>query len=230
MFTVKNKQTQWSCSTRGFTLLEILVALFIFSILSLLLASGLRTVINAQTVTEQNAERLRSLQMALLIMSRDIEQTVNRPIKAANGTEERSFVGTPTRFSFTHMGIANPTGTLQHSALQRVRYFYSENGLWRMIWPVADQAPQTVGLARQLQSNVQEAHFQYLDKNNHFQNNWPVEGGDPRGMPRAVKVFLTLSHWGKITQIYILPMQEISAKTNAQPTSLSNGCCVALHY
>src|SRR5690242_2240764 len=91
----------------GFTLLEILIALFIFTILSLMLASALHNVIGIQTATENNADRLRKLQIVLLIMSRDIEQTVNRPVMGVNGKEEIAFRGTPLKFEFTHTGLAN---------------------------------------------------------------------------------------------------------------------------
>src|SRR5437762_2019018 len=93
-------------SAAGFTLLEILIALFIFTILSFLLTAALRTVINAQSGTEDKALRLRELQMILLTMSRDIEQTVNRPITNAVGKEEAAFVGTENGFVFTHTGFA----------------------------------------------------------------------------------------------------------------------------
>ena len=199
----------------GFTLFEILIALFIFSILSLLMATALRSVINAQSGTESSADRLRDLQRALLIMSRDIEQTVDRPVKAASGSEEKAFLGTPTSFTFTHTGIANPTGMSGHSALQRARYFYSEKSLWRTTWPVLDQAPQTVARSRQLLAGLQEAHFEYLDQDNHFQNNWPPEGRDARLLPRAVKIFLTINKWGKITQLYVIPTQ-VQAEKNEQ--------------
>ena len=119
-------------SIRGFTLLEILIALFIFSIISLMLVVALRTVINAQSGTEGKAEHLRTLQMALLIMSRDIEQAVDRPIVNANGKEEAAFIGKPTSFQFTHGGFANPYGSLAHSTLQRTGYSWDKNILSRL--------------------------------------------------------------------------------------------------
>jgi general secretion pathway protein J len=196
MFIAKNK---------GFTLLEILVALFIFAILSLLLATALHGVISAQSGTEKNAERLRAMQLALLTISRDVEQTVYRPVKLASGREEKAFLGTASGFTFTHAGIANPMGNAKQSALQRTRYFYHDNALWRMVWPVLDQAPQTLPHSRLLLTHVTEAKFQYLDKDKQFHSTWPVEGGDPRLLPRAVKITLSISEWGTISQLYVLP-------------------------
>ena len=196
----------------GFTLLEILIALFIFTILSLILVSALRTVINAQSGTEDKAERIRKLQMVLLIMSRDIEQAVNRPIINANGKEEAAFVGTPKHFEFTHAGFANPTGVLARSTLQRTGYGWNDNSLLRLTWPVLDQAPETQAHKRVLLNDVTEAHFQYLDKNGRFQDVWPLEGEENPPLPRGIRVYLTIAHWGKMSQFYLIPAQASNNK------------------
>lgn len=198
MSIVKNK---------GFTLLEILVALFIFSILSLILASALKSVINAQGGTESKAERLRDLQMALLILSKDVTQAVNRPVIVASGKEEEAMIGRPLTFTFTHGGLASQLGNINRSTLQRTQYYWSENKLWRASWTVLDQAPQSQPTKRMLLANVTSMRIQYLDKNRNFQNNWPVEGGNARDLPQAVKITLNLSNWGDITQLYIIPIR-----------------------
>src|SRR5262249_3778215 len=111
MFMFPNK------NTKGFTLLEILIALFIFTILSMMLASALHNVINIQARTENNAERLRKLQMGLLVFSRDIEQAVNRKVVNSSGKDESPFTGSRLSVAFTHAGLANPDGALLRSGL-----------------------------------------------------------------------------------------------------------------
>src|SRR5580658_1720911 len=108
----------------GFTLLEVLIALFVFSILSLVLTGALRSVINTQSGTEKNAQRLRTMQLALLVLSRDIEQTVGRPVFGSTGQEEAAFFGDAKSFTFTHAGFANPASTVLRSTLQRTSYSF----------------------------------------------------------------------------------------------------------
>lgn len=197
---------------RGFTLLEILIALFIFSILSVMLASALRVVINAQAGSEKSAERLRQLQMALLVFSRDVEQTVNRPIVDAAGKEEMAFLGSPRSFTFTRAGFANPAGAVLRSSLQRSRYYWDEDALWRMSWKALDQPPQSQPVFRRLLSDVTEARFQYLDKDGRFHDQWPLEGESDQPLPRAVRISLTLSSWGKMSQLYVISAQSSKAQ------------------
>jgi general secretion pathway protein J len=199
----------------GFTLLEILIALFIFTILSTMLVGALHSVINAQSGSEINAERLRQLQISLLVMSRDVEQTVNRPVVTAAGKEEAAFIGTPREFIFTHTGFANPTGTVTRSTLQRTRYGGDDNSLWRMSWSALDQAPQSQPHSRRLLTGVASVSFQYLDRDGRFHDNWPVEGEASQPLPRAVRVYLTISQWGKLSQLYVISAQ--ARKTNQAP-------------
>ena len=203
---------------RGFTLLEILVSLFIFTILAVMLASALHNMIGTQARTEKNAERLRNLQMALLVFSRDVEQAVDRPIINASGKEEAAFTGSPRGFTFTHTGLSNTGSQVARSNLQRTRYDWESDSLWRRVWPVLDQAASTTFISRKLLATVTNAHFQYLDKDKRFHDNWPLsQSGQP--LPRAVKIELTLSEWGSINQLYVIPVQPKNqpAKTPPQP-------------
>jgi general secretion pathway protein J len=200
----------------GFTLLEILIALFIFAMLALLLSSALHNVIGIQSRTEQNADRLHETQIALLIMSRDITQAVNRSVVTASGKEEAAFVGKPNGFTFTHAGVANPEGKFLRSGLQRTRYFIDGKTLWRNTWAVLDQAPQSAPLRRALLSNLDGASFEYLDSKNVFHHEWPVQEGAPEPLPRAVRIYLDISKWGRLSQLYVIPAEPPNA-ANAQP-------------
>lgn len=189
---------------RGFTLMEILIALFIFTLISMIMVTSLHSVISAQSGTEATAERVRKLQTALLIMSRDIEQTINRPIMNTVGKEEAAFVGTARDMFFTHAGLANPSSALMQSSLQRTHYTWHDDALWRGAWRALDQAPQSQEHARQLLDHVTEARFQYLDHAGHFHEAWPVEDKKAEKLPLAVRVEFTISQWGKISQLYVI--------------------------
>jgi general secretion pathway protein J len=191
----------------GFTLLEILIALFIFSIVSLILAGALRRVIDADTQTTMHAERLNKLQLALLLLSRDVEQTVSRPVLVASGRPDKEFNGTPTAFAFTHAGLADDAGAATRSGLQRTRYEWHDGALWRVRWTELDQAPTSRAYSRQLLEQVTSARFEYLDKDGHFHTRWPVESRSSEVLPRAVRVNFTIADWGTISQLYVIAAQ-----------------------
>lgn len=187
----------------GFTLLEILIALFIFTIVSMILVTALHTVINTQSATDKKAERLAQLQVTLLLMSRDIEQTINRPITNAAGAQE-GFMGASNSITFTHAGLPNPNGELNRSTLQRTRYSLDNETLIRTTWPVLDPTPQTIPDHRSLLKAVTALRFMYLDNEGHTQSSWPP-AGQKTPLPRAVRVFMTLKNQGQVSQVFVIP-------------------------
>jgi general secretion pathway protein J len=192
----------------GFTLLEIMIALFIFTLLSMILVGALRNIIDSVAGTENKAERLRKLQMTLLMMSRDIEQTVNRPIINNSGKFDPAFIGSAHRFVFTHAGMARSSHTQAQSVLQRTAYQWDNYQLVRLIWQVLDQPPKSQPLSRILLAEVSEAHFEYLDKNGRFYNEWPLNGqGSDAPLPQGIRIYLTFAKWGTMTQLYLIPVK-----------------------
>ncbi len=203
----------------GFTLLEILIALFIFSIVSMILVSALHTVFNSQSATAKHAATLTKLQMAFLLMSRDFEQVINRPVTNAKGIVEGPFLGTPDTVTFTHGGVANPFGSLQRSTLQRTQYFLDKEHLVRSIWPVLDQVQKTLPNDRILLRSITALRFEYLDNQGQFQNNWPPPDQKQTVLPRAVRVIITLEKGGILSQLYRIPAEIQQQIQPGQPSN-----------
>lgn len=189
-------------SQRGFTLIEILIALFIFTILSFLLMGGLRSIISTQSRTEVGAEKLAKLQMAMLVVSRDVLQAVDRPVTNAHDKQLATFIGTPVGFTFTHMGYADTANTQTHSILQRTGYFWHHHALWRKTWRAVDRIFPERGHQRLLMPGIESARFDYLDKSGHFQSAWPARQQGAATLPRGVRVTLEIKNWGTISQYY----------------------------
>jgi general secretion pathway protein J len=189
----------------GFTLLEILIALFIFSIVSMIMVSALHSVLTTQSVMEKNTARFNQLQIALVILSRDMEQAVNRPVVTAAGANELAMAGTKNDIRFTHAGHANPLGEMPRSTLQRVHYFTRDHVLIRETWQALDITHDTQSSERELLNDVEELRFEYLDRNGKFHRDWPDSGKTEIPLPRAVRVYITLKTLGKMSQLYVLP-------------------------
>ncbi len=197
----------------GFTLLEILIALFIFTIVSIIMVTAMHTVFTTQSATEKQAGRLAKLQIALLFVSRDLEQTINRPITNTTGKKE-GLIGTRNTLTFTHAGVANPQGKMLRTTLQRTRYRLEKESLIRDTWPTLDQVNKSIPNSRVLLTDVTELYFEYLDDKNHFQKFWPPSDSSQSVMLKAIRVSLTLKNWGKISQFYLIPGQLLENKPN----------------
>lgn len=193
-------------NSRGFTLLELLVAVAIFGIMAALAYGGLRGVLAARSETGAAAERLGNLQLAVSLISRDLQQAAPRPIRGAYGDSAGALLGTPRSVELTRAGHANPTGA-RRSTLQRVRWSVADGALTRWAWPVLDRTPGTLPSQRWLLDGIDALRLRY-----HFRagwhDNWPPRRHrelPAEAMPRAVEFTAELADWGTVTRVVLLP-------------------------
>lgn len=212
---------------KGFTLLELLVAMSIFALLSIMAYAGLDTVLDTRRILEENMDRLSEVQKSVLFISRDIRQIVDRGIRDEYGDYQPALsasslnVGLDTPIiEFTHSGYSNPLGA-KRSHLQRIAYHLKDNVLYRDSWQVLDRAQDSRPYKARLCSNVESVGFRYLDEKGEWHTQWPPVNnatgaqatGQPNGtatagatrLPQAVEFRLKLSDWGTITRLLQLP-------------------------
>jgi len=195
--------------SRGFTLLELLVALAIFGLIAVMSYSGLSAVLNQQSQTEAAADRLSELQKTYLIMQRDIEQAVPRPVRDEFGDEQAPLVGGDS-LRFTRGGWSNPVG-YPRSSLQRVGYDYEDEQLKRYSWAVLDRAQDSQPLEQPLIEQVEGMEIRYLAANDEWQEQWPAATaaadaeGQPAELPKAVEVTIEHAELGPLVWLFQLP-------------------------
>jgi len=193
----------------GFTLLELLVALAIFSLLAVMSYGGLRTVLEQESVTTQEAGQLARLQKLYLIMQRDLEQVVPRTVRDEYGESQPALVGADT-LQLTRDGWSNPLA-YPRSTLQRVGYVYETDQLVRYSWVVLDRAQDSVPLRQPLSDEISAMQLRYLDKQNEWRTQWPdPQAGLDTGkvsedLPRAVEVTLEHKRYGQLVWLFRMP-------------------------
>lgn len=191
---------------RGFTLIEILVAVFIFAILSVVMAEGLRRMLTFHDTTVVRAARLRELQFAFLMFSRDLEQAVDRSVLNESGQKEAAFIGMPTQMTFTHTGQASLLSGGTESQLQRVSYRASDSAFSRVSTSALDRAKKTPVVSRRLSNQMQEVRFQYYSRTNkRFYNDWPLKDETKQALPSGIRLSVTIPNMGKMSQFYVIP-------------------------
>lgn len=193
----------------GFTLLELLVALAIFGLLATMSYSGLRAVLEQQSGTEAEAERLAELQKVYTLMQRDIEQTVDRPIRDEFGDTQPALLGSDT-LQLTRGGWSNPAARTR-SSLQRVGYAFEDDALVRYSWSVLDRAQDSEPLRQPLTASIEQLQLRYLAANNEWRDQWPDVNpladpeAPPSTLPRAVEVTLEHTQYGQLVWLFQLP-------------------------
>lgn len=214
MFIVMNQRAERKPHTKlqriacaqeaGFTLLEILIALFVFSILATLLTAALHRMIVLHSGVSEHASKLRALQFAFVRIEQDMSAAIPRGVKRRNGGEEVAFLGDVHHVVLTRMG----------KLPARITYEFKNKQLLRYQAASLDSASSEKTHERQLLT-LDDARFQYVDQNGRIHTAWPLSAEAASVLPRAVQMKLTVPEWGEVTQTYVITATQKSIKKSA---------------
>ena len=194
--------------SRGFTLLEVLVSVFVFGIVAMLAYGGYNQLTRQSDIVETNASRTRAIQAAVQRMSEDFAMMEPRPVREPLGESFepalRSDTRTETLAELTRSGWSNPAG-VSRSTLQRVAYRLQDNELQRAYWSALDRTLTAEPTAATLLDRVRSVNFRFMDQNQTWHEQWPpvgFSGPDAvRVRPIAVEITIDLEDWGKLVRL-----------------------------
>jgi general secretion pathway protein J len=205
-----------SSRSRGFTLIELMVALFIAAVMFAIGYGAIKQAITSHDSLKVQQAHLLELQTAVRVMEQDFVQLAPRPVRQAVGEEpaqpalQGSPPGTQPMVQLTRDGWANPAG-LQRTGLQRVAYLVEDGTLKREFWTVLDPTLASTTVKRDLLTHVKSVTLRYMDVNHVWQEQWPPLTSTTlvgtmleltlRERPIAVEITLDTEDWGKIVRI-----------------------------
>lgn len=190
----------------GFTLLELLVAISVFAIMSIMAYGGLSQIISNNTIASGALDRMQALQHTMYTLTRDFYQIEERNIRDEYGNTQPYLLSNnlDTIIEFTRNGRRNPAGLLR-SNLQRVAYQLQDNKLIRLSWPQLDRAPGTEPYRSELLTDVNKFTVRYQDSKAEWHEQWPPLNTAPGAItarPAAIEISLKLKDWGELKRLY----------------------------
>ena len=192
----------------GFTLIEVLVALAVFGVLSVLAYMSLaQTLANSDMLTTR-MDRLQSIQRTMSFLSSELLQTAPRPVRVELGQAPipalQSSFASDFALQITHGGWPNVAGT-PRSTLQRTAYRIEDGELVRYHWNVLDRTVNSVPIGTVMLEDVDSLTFRFLQNDGEWIDQWPplvAQGAPPlRVLPRAVEVLLVLPDEGEVSRV-----------------------------
>jgi general secretion pathway protein J len=173
---------------RGFTLIELMCALLILSLLALMSFRGLGTVLDARDHVRQETEKWRSVAAFFSRFQRDVQLSAPRPIRAV-----------PGRLEFSRFAAAEGADTPR-----RVAYQLNESREIEIsLWPGLDIAPDAQPARYPLLAAVAQFELRYLDPELAWVDSWPRSERDPT-LPRAVRVRIVLASGEELVRVFAL--------------------------
>ena len=168
-------------------MLEMLLAIGVFSIVAALAYGGLVHIVKHQTKLQKILARQLEVQTAIGLMTRELQQSLPRPSLLNLGSLEPAMVATnkPPKLVFTRQ-IEQMDNAL--ISLHRVSYKLIDGQLWREQWPLIKATKGTQNYV--LLDQVESLQWSFLDGQQIWHGQWPPSINGLTAMPAAVKIHL----------------------------------------
>jgi len=199
-------------SINGFTLLEVLVAIMIFALLSLAAYQVLQGVLRSAEISKIHSERLTELQRAMLIIEQDFTQIVARKSRqeGADKEELRALtIGNEILSSedqgieFNRLGWANPLGLLPRSNILRVRYILRDGQLQRLYFLYPDTVSGQTPEVQVLLNDIEKLSFRF------WSNGWTSSWSSAERLPEGIEINFTSKYFADIRRAFLVSPGEV---------------------
>jgi general secretion pathway protein J len=160
---------------RGFTLVEMLVALAIFAAIASIGVGLLRTSVATQEAVQARLGSMGAVNRLRAIMAADLAQAALRPMRDERGAALPAFAGRSDGFAVVHRG----------TGVQRAAYALADGGWTRATTPGDGLA---AGAADMILPGVTGAALRYRDAVGNWRDSWSSDA--ERRLPVAVEVAL----------------------------------------
>lgn len=194
-------------SSKGFTFIEMLLAMLLFAMVGLASVAVLSSVTNSDQASQTALLRLQQLQRTMLMLERDFMQISARYVRLEGDPPqqerlwgEQYLLGSEDHgVSFTQQGWRNPGMILPRSEVQAVAYRLQDGQLQRLFTLYVDSVNNTEPQQQVLLEDVESFEITYL-----FAEKWE-ERWHHQFLPQAVKVRIVQLDFGELERVFVLP-------------------------
>ncbi len=188
-------------NAKGYTLIELLIAVAILALISVMAFRGLASVIETRSHLAEENRKWHDLALFFSRFGEDLSRPEHRPVMDASGIMQPEFAGKPSysdpleaNILFTRMGYEDEGG-------ERIGYRFNQGKIEELVWAHLDQAPGTTPEIYTLLDEVKSFELRYLAINDTWVLFWPLPG---QPQPKAVEATVTLASGEKIVRIFSL--------------------------
>jgi general secretion pathway protein J len=195
---------------RGFTLIEVLVAMAILAVVIMATHQILDSTTKAKEASDEKIAELNGLQTAFRLMDQDFSQMTQRTVRNEAGDAQEQYLlagryileSQYDGIAFVRDGWVNPISLLPRSELQAVGYRVLDDNLERVYRVYVDQLDNMEPRVQVVLKGIEELKFEFLDADNEWQEQWQI-----KALPKAVAVTLQQIEAEPIRRVFLVPGQ-----------------------
>ena len=188
---------------RGFTLVEILVALLMLSLLALMSYRGLGAVLDAREHIRQDSAKWERIALFFVRFQRDVELAAPRPVRFGASVAP-AWVGGRNETAQARLEFSRFASNEDIDTAHRIGYLLNDKGeIELLLWPGLDVDPDTVPKHYPVLVGVKIFELQYMNAALAWVDAWPSAPND-LPIPRAVRLRIVLSSDEEIVRVFVL--------------------------
>lgn len=201
-------------SNKGFTLIEVLVAIAIFASLSVSAYMVLAQVQRSNQISIEKSERLKAIQRAMVIIDNDFRQIALRQFRT-NGEDASDQIivwgegvinSEDKGLMFTRLGWQNPQQMFPRGEVTKVGYRVIEGTLERVWWRYPDTAVSDEGVVTPLLEDVEKIEVKFYRK-----EGWSETWQQSLTLPKAIAFIVHLKDYGEIERVYLTAGDKLNS-------------------
>lgn len=197
----------------GFTLIEVLIAISIFALLSLAGYQVLNQTQRSNQISLDKTDEIQSLQRAIVMMDNDFNQIAGREFVHQGQSTQGLYLlhGTQVIDSdkegilLIRLGWLNPEHAFPRGEVLKVGYRLRDDVLERVWWRYPDTPSGEIPLVRPILNHVTDLSFRFYDG-----KDWQAQWQQQSELPQAIEVVIHLENYGDIKRVYTIPFQDMS--------------------
>ena len=187
----------------GFTLIEMLIALAIFGMLTAAGVALLSLTVRTQETSERLLGEVGEIRRTGALLTADFARAVPRLRRDRDGRPQPAFTGAaegePLQLALVRTGWeGDESGS--HSSLQRVEYRLREGLFERLSYSQVDGAGEAVAVP--LLDGVRRLRLRYRDSDGAWRPRW--DPTDPTELPRAIELISDTERHGIVRQLFLV--------------------------
>ena len=195
---------------KGFTLIELMVAIMIFAIIAVISYRTLSALITTKSVIENAQAKWGGVSKAIDRMSIYCNKALPLTILDGGGAPLPAVLGknklSGNFDSQLEMTTSGFVGDLSYGSTppRRVGFRYANGKLFLAIWPVLNRVPGSKPDMILLSDQIAVFNVKYLYQDRQWYDTWPLNVNDYTNLPFAIKMYIKMNSGEEITRQWAL--------------------------
>lgn len=193
----------------GFTLIELMVAITIFAIITTISYRTISSLIITKERLTNAQKKWGSVVNAVSLISDSLNKIIPLTIRGNSGELLPALIGleklnskNDSQLEFTISGYIKDQviGTIPP---KRIGFRFVQGDLYIVFWPVLNRAPLTVPSAELVLSNIKEFKIEYYGNDKKWYLNWPMQNTQSISiLPKGIRLYMRLDSGEEITRVW----------------------------